>query len=327
MSHPRRIHLINPFADPAGGSEWRAINLYEHLREQATVTLWHTGYASAFFLDRYPIRRLVTRTLSFPKRGTLVFVGVYWTLGLGRWLWIARPRRVVLIYNTHDPADLRDRLSLFKRTFNKPVELAYTSISTRAEAGIDGPVEPSLFDLERFKPPADALPDRPFTVGRMSRDDGSKHHPAEMAFYERLAAAGCLVRVMGASEQLRALPPRPGITFLPPCAEPPEQFLRGIDCFYFRTAPQWTEPLSRAISEAMACGIAVVVEQRVGNAQLIEHGRNGFLFDSEEEAFTTILALRDDADGRARIGAQARRTIEDFISHDARTRISRFYLR
>lgn len=327
MLKRRHVHLINPFADPAGGSEWRAINLYEHLRKHTTVTLWHTGYASDFFLDRYPMKKLAIRKLSFPKRGTLVFVGVYWKQGLGRWLWIARPRRVVMIYNTHDPAHLRERLALFERTFGKPVELVYPSISTRAAAGIDGPVEPSLFDLERFKPLPVARSGRPFTVGRMSRDHPLKHHPQEMAFYQRLADAGCPVRVMGASESLRAMPPHPKITFLPPCAEAPEEFLHSIDCFYFRTAPEWTEPLSRAISEAMACGVPVVTERRGGNAQLIEHDRNGFLFDTPDEALAIILALKSDVHRRARIGAQARQTIRDFISPAVQQEILDFYLR
>jgi hypothetical protein len=42
--------------------------------------------------------------------------------------------------------------------------------------------------------------------------------------------------------------------------------------------------VGRVVTEAMACGLPVVCHESGGYAEIIEHGRNGFLFDTQQEA-------------------------------------------
>lgn len=48
---------------------------------------------------------------------------------------------------------------------------------------------------------------------------------------------------------------------------------------------QWEEPFGMAVIEALACGTPVVAMRRGAMPELIEHGINGFLADTEEEFY------------------------------------------
>jgi glycosyltransferase involved in cell wall biosynthesis len=71
----------------------------------------------------------------------------------------------------------------------------------------------------------------------------------------------------------------------------------------------------------------VVCHNRGGYAEIIEHGRNGFLFESQQEAFEILLMLKQDPALRERVGRAARRTAEELFSDAVRSEIVEFYLR
>jgi len=72
-----------------------------------------------------------------------------------------------------------------------------------------------------------------------------------------------------------------------------------------------TEALSLAAIEAMALGRPVVHSDVGGAAELIQPGRQGFLFPVGDHALLVDrLALLADADARRRMGARARETVE-----------------
>jgi glycosyltransferase involved in cell wall biosynthesis len=77
----------------------------------------------------------------------------------------------------------------------------------------------------------------------------------------------------------------------------------------------------------MACGLAVVCHKRGGYAEWIEDGRNGFLFDTQQEALEIVLKLKEDPALRERVGKAARRTAEELFSDAVRSQIVAFYLR
>ncbi len=59
----------------------------------------------------------------------------------------------------------------------------------------------------------------------------------------------------------------------------PEEFYETID---FLVVPSlWHEPLSRTILEAFQAGVPVIAGRRGGNAELVEHGLRGYLFDPD----------------------------------------------
>lgn len=60
----------------------------------------------------------------------------------------------------------------------------------------------------------------------------------------------------------------------------------------------WEEPFGMAVIEAMACGTPVVAMRRGAMPEIIEHGVNGFLADSEEE-FEQYALRVDEIDPKA----------------------------
>jgi glycosyltransferase involved in cell wall biosynthesis len=329
MSGARRIiHLINPLWDALGGSELRTLGLYDELKDRAEVNLW-TRYQPDPRLDgRYAIRRIVPRRLEFPKTGTFIFVGAY--VQVGRWVHLTAPRRIILVYNTPDAARLQRLMGTLSRRGTRAVELVYASELVRRTVGLGGVVHPSPIDLARFVP-ADGIRSgtvsHRFTVGRLSRDVPEKHHADDLRLYRRLAELGCRVRVMGGT----CLAPQAGATdsveLLSVGAEEPEAFLRGLDCFFYRTAECLTESFGRVVLEAMACGLPVVCHARGGYAEVIETGRNGFLFENEREALEMLLRLKDDEPFRRAIGMAARETALELYSAQRRREFADFYLR
>jgi glycosyltransferase involved in cell wall biosynthesis len=324
-----KIHLISLMEDVAGGNEWETTALFDLLEGRANVQIWSQCAPHTAFAERYPIKRLAPRRLRFPWRGTFVFNGLFFEYGA--WLHLALPRRVVVICNTYDEESfsLPDRLDEIARSKSNPrVDFVFVSEMLKRKVGRPGLVQPSPVDLDRFAPATgdEAAPGRAFTIGRLSRDVPCKHHRPDRALYRRLAQAGCRIKIMGgtclrpdvngASERLELLPVG---------TEDAAAFLQRLDCFYYRTGADWLEPFGRVVAEAMACGLPVVCHDRGGYTELIEHGRNGFLFDTRDEAAELLMRLRRNPGLRASMGAAARQTVEAVYSRERRERLAAFY--
>jgi glycosyltransferase involved in cell wall biosynthesis len=76
----------------------------------------------------------------------------------------------------------------------------------------------------------------------------------------------------------------------------------------------------------MACGLPVVCHRSGGYTTSIEHGKNGFLFDSSDEALALVRQLKDDPGLRAMIAASARQTLEAMYSPAERAKVIQYYL-
>jgi glycosyltransferase involved in cell wall biosynthesis len=269
----------------------------------ADVTVWSEGTPDSRLAALMPIRQIVPRRGIFPRRGTLVFIGGFYFPG--RWTVFTWPQRLVVVHNTMDGSVLQDTIRRLSWRGRRRVEVAYASSQLRACTGFDGVLQPSLIDLNEFKP-AQSGAERPFTVGRLSRDILDKHHPDDPALYRRLVAAGIRVRLMGATCLASQLPVGCGVDLLPACSVPAHEFLQSLDCFLYRTGDGFTETYGRVVLEAMACGLPVVCHRRGGYAEYIEEGRSGLLFDWDEEALAAVMRLRDEPTYRATVGGLAR---------------------
>ncbi|HDH99790.1 MAG: hypothetical protein DRP94_00975 [Candidatus Latescibacterota bacterium] len=75
--------------------------------------------------------------------------------------------------------------------------------------------------------------------------------------------------------------------------------------------PSTTEGLSQTILESMLCGVPVVATRAGGNPEVIEDGRNGFLYDPGDSRTLArrIEVLLEDEDTRRRIIQEAKRTV------------------
>ncbi len=325
------IHFINEFNE-IGGSECRALELARLLVDHADVRLWSTGLPDPRLSGVTPIRHISVARLQFPRTGTFVFVGTYFQVG--KWFWLSQPRRRIIVFNTPDVYGFNRLEHATNRTFPRrspSCEVVYASKTLRTLLGRPGVISHSPIDIDWFRPCRRACPRasdterRPFRVGRLSRDVPEKFHSDDCALLTSLAGHGVEVRVMGGTSL--GLPPSRGIVVTETGTEPSLDFLRNLDCFLYRTDADWVEPFGRVVHEAMACALPVVAGRPGGYADHIVHGENGFLFDTNEEALALVLRLRDDPALRARVGANARRTVEQMYSDEWRRGVVEFYTR
>jgi glycosyltransferase involved in cell wall biosynthesis len=98
----------------------------------------------------------------------------------------------------------------------------------------------------------------------------------------------------------------PNVELLPAGAEDAATFLRGLDCFLYRTSRNWFEGYGRVVAEAMATGLPVVAGRPGGYVDYIAHGVNGCLFDATPDAAAAVLSLRRDRALGAVYGAAGR---------------------
>jgi Glycosyl transferases group 1 len=316
------IHIINKFAGAYGGSELQAIDLYRLLVTKTEARLWATHPPSRDLPKDVPIDQIEPRLGRFPRFGTFIFVGVYFHIG--RWICVTMPSRQIVVINTPSPDSFEAlRRQILWPGFGKSYEIVYQSAEMKEMFGLPGLVEESLIDLRRFSPGAHR--GGTFVVGRLSRDYRYKFHESDPELFTKLSAAGVTLRLMGGTVLRDESPPTENLQLLPEGAEVSEAFLRSLDCFVYRTHTSWFEAYGRIVFEAMACGLPVVCGRTGGYARFIEHGVNGFLFDTNDEAIRLVLALKGDSDLRARIGTNARRTVEKMYSEVYKDELVKFY--
>jgi len=73
-------------------------------------------------------------------------------------------------------------------------------------------------------------------------------------------------------------------------------------------------PIPTSLMEAMACGCAPVTTSTCGIPEFIEHGKNGFISNSEAELREYTQKLLDDSELAKEIGLNARSTIQKVFS-------------
>jgi glycosyltransferase involved in cell wall biosynthesis len=318
------IHLLNPLTNPFGGSEHRTINYFSLLSPRADVTLWALKDPHPKF-SHLPYRRLDREGRNLPEGGTLVLVGIYGIWTGAPWLKRVRPNRLIIVYNTPEFVKLHELLGfLHSARFPEP-EFVFCSETFRASARLPGFVDWGLYDFEKFKA-AQRVEHSGFTVGRLSRDTRDKHHPQDVRLYRQLVERGMRVRLMGASVFRERLSDSKAIEFLEPGQVEASDFLGSLDAFIYRTHPSWFEAAGRVVVEAMACELPVVAGHAGGYSELIEHGKNGFLFDTHVEAAQYLDTLRADPELARSIGRAARSTVVGRFGHDHRERVCGFFL-
>jgi glycosyltransferase involved in cell wall biosynthesis len=318
------VHIINPLWDPNGGADRRTIATWDLVRERTDTHLWSEYDPVKEFTSSYPVRKIRRRFLTFPRRGTFVFMGVYFRIG--HWIWAARPDRIIVIYNTDQPDRLDKNLRRIAGCGVLP-EVVSSSQALNRKLGLELPILESPIELAPFLGLGATRPrNRIFTVGRLSRDDDYKHHAEDPALYKKLAASGCRVRIMGGTCLSAALAGTPNIELLPAGAEDQTTFLRSLDCFIYRTSETWFEAFGRVIFEAMASGLPVVAAQRGGYADYLNHGHDSLLFASTASALAHVERLRGDGALRRSMGVAASATASRVVGEPLSERTRQFLL-
>lgn len=306
------IHIIASLKQ-LGGSEHRALGLFAQLSRHARVRIWSTVPPLPGFADRFPVETIDEALGHYPISGHFVFVGSYFEYG--RWLRQCRVDRITICYNIDAPASLIERLVEIEEVpIGFFLDFTFPSRQFRDAVGIGGCVDYSVVDVGRFNSVrTKSSRSGPMVIGRHSRDDRLKFHPTDPAFFRRLAGLGHQVMITGGTCLERAVTSKGqehNVTLLPETQTGLVEFLDGLDCFIYRIHPHFYETGGTVILEAMAMSLPVVLfNERVGMVEVIEHGRNGFVVETEEEAVACIGQLARDPDLRRRIGEAARATL------------------
>lgn len=265
--------------------------LANRLSDHAHVRVWSESDIPPYFSKLLGAVKIRPQILRFPMRGVFVFVGTYFWVG--NWLRLARPERIVVISNMPDLGGQALKARFARHSLRCPVTVGYASPAMAKLSGLPGKVLFSPIDFDNLAKPRARVKGAPFVIGRLSRDVLAKHHPDDVALYQKLADLGFRVRIMGGMCLKNALGDIGNIELLPCGTEPVADFLATLDCFYYRTAPTWVEAHGRVITEAMAAGLPIIAGSSGGYAgYLIRHAETGILIDSNEQAMHWLLRFR-----------------------------------
>ncbi len=332
------LHLLGHFNAAFTGAEAELLEIQRLLSGRRPAKVWsdvapHPRYAGQGVATIQPFSH------QFPKDGVLLLSGVHVRPPV--WLKYTRFERVVLFYNLSSHLALFTWIEHVRMATGLEPELVFVSGMLQQSVGLPGRIARSLIDLQplleagRERLANDDVPEaasqagspRPFTVGRLSRDALDKHNPEDPMLYRMLASRGIRVRIMGGTCLAPALEGVEGVDLLPAGAESATDFYRSLDLFLYRTGAS-TEAYGRVIVEAMASALPVVACRRGGYVEVIDHGVNGFLFRSQEEAHDLVMSLRSSAHRRRSAGEAAMATATDIHGPQAiEKEIDAFYLR
>ncbi len=314
LERARHIHIVCKL-DSIGGTEGRAVNLYRFLAPHVSVILWSTTAPLAQHLASAPIRQIGADDA--PGGGTLVLIGTYFDCG--EWLEKSSFDKVVICHNLSEqyPSLMERMIQLEENPSHPIVRLTFPSRLFMDSVGLPGLVEYSAIDLDVFRPRnTRVVRDSGLVVGRHGRAYALKFHPNDPAFFRRIIALGHAVRILGGTVIADAFVDDVGSIpeLLALGQNDAREFLETLDVFVFRKHPKLFETGGSTIVEAMAMELPVIVfAEQCGVAELIRHGENGFLVDTEVQAIEVIEHLAGDPVLRRRIGLAARATIVEVM--------------
>lgn len=177
-------------------------------------------------------------------------------------------------------------------------------------------VIPTSIELDHYPVAPEPADDKPFVVCWTGSTSTLAHFEFAREALERLAARIPLaVKVI--------------------CNKPPEQPIAGAEMRFVRWSqeaeaqeigdshvgimPLPDDEVARGkcglkALQCMATGRPVVISPVGVNKEIIEHGRNGFLAANSDDTVNSLLKLAASKELRARIGAEARQTVEQRYS-------------
>lgn len=177
-------------------------------------------------------------------------------------------------------------------------------------------IVPTVVDATVYRPRPDRQPaDGPVRIGWIGTPSTWSEYllPMLPMLTQLAAAGGGRVAAMGADRQIK-----PQLLLdLVEWSEPGEvPFLQGVD---IGIMPLTDTPWARGkcgykLIQYMACGLPVVASPVGVNAEIVEHGVNGFLAATEAEWRQALTVLLGDPELRRRMGAAGRHKVMELYS-------------
>lgn len=92
------------------------------------------------------------------------------------------------------------------------------------------------------------------------------------------------------------------------------EFFGNVNCFFYRTPLHCVESIGFVVLEAMASGLPVIAQRFGGYREVIVHGENGYLFDTDDEACEIMRYLARSPDAAYEIGSKAKATMTQLVA-------------
>jgi glycosyltransferase involved in cell wall biosynthesis len=298
------IHIIAPFIQLNGG-DWHAIDLFMAYGKTHQVKLWSAQPPHPALAKQYPIKEIKPYRGESPHSGVLIISGA--RTEIGSWFSQNQFSEVVLIHNLLSPGILYKALNRLNKALKKPVEIIYVSDLVKRYAALPGKVVHHMPSSSRFKPLDKDYQEDKFVVGRVSTDMLAKHNHRDIQVYRELAKQGIQVRITGGTCLAPWLAGHKNIALNPVADQGTlPQVYAQLDCFYYRVPSSVKDPFPLVVLEAMLTGLPVVCHRDVGTVEIIDHGVNGFVFDTPEQAIEIIDMLKKNANLRKEVGMRAK---------------------
>lgn len=328
------------YADRAASARQRYLLYAGHLRVAGinleTAPLLGNGYLDATFSGRAASKlslaaSYLRRAKDMLRRGEADGVCLqyeFFPYAPGVFEILAAPRRIPLIvdyddaifhqYDQHKNPIVRGMLGGKLKPLLRRADLAICGNAYlrnyAAQYCRRTEIVPTVVDTELYGPAPVPRSNGPVTVGWI----GS---PSTWAFVKPLVPLltdlaqrlNLTVRVVGAGPQTD-IPPR--FEFLPWSEAEEIRLIQGMD---IGIMPLPDEPWARGkcgykLIQYMACGLPVIASPVGVNADIIDHGSNGFLATAPQDWAGGIAALAEDTTLRRTMGAEGRRKVAQAYS-------------
>ena len=169
---------------------------------------------------------------------------------------------------------------------------------SKGKWGMDGDVIEHSVDTNLFKPDHDADRSKILTV---AHDFIKRDYALNYQGWERITKDLDRV-VVGETEGLSSQ------------SESVEDLVKSYQNALVYINPSVLSPVPTSMLEAMSCGCAIVTTETCEIPNFIEHGVNGFISNNEEDLRSYCEQLLEDKPLAAKMGAEARKTIEEKFS-------------
>ena len=158
-----------------------------------------------------------------------------------------------------------------------------------------------------------------FTIGHISRQDGDKFAADTLRIWEAINAPipkqGIMLGFGRPSEDKIGVPPKWITTHENQRTLSQQDFYKQVDVIVQPT--DTTENWPRIGLEAMASGTVLIVDNRGGWQQMIDHGKTGWLCDTPEDFITYAIRMAHEPEERQAMARAARDRLEELAGQVA----------
>tara|TARA_B100000767_G_scaffold275633_1_gene313879 strand:- start:5196 stop:6278 length:1083 start_codon:yes stop_codon:yes gene_type:complete len=177
-------------------------------------------------------------------------------------------------------------------------------------------IVPTVLDTEKFCPAvSERLEGCRLKIGWIgSPSTWNEYFYSMLPMFKHVAASeGSQISIMGAGKNTE---PHPLLEFVEWSEASEVSFLQALD---IGIMPLTDTPWARGkcgykLIQYMACGVPVIASPVGVNCEIVEHGVNGFLAETDDEWHAAIRTLLHDPDLRRQMGAAGRKKVEEHFS-------------